>query len=81
MEMSLSNGLEQALAELAAAQAALEEAERATARARSEESACLKRANEAQKEVDDLVAAIREKAHRDTTWGRARQRGFPAAAD
>lgn len=75
--MSLGKGIEQALGELAAAQAALEDAQRATAQARSEETACLNRVNAAQKEVDDLVAAVKSKAHRDTDWGRARQPRFP----
>jgi len=78
--MSLGQGLEQALAELAAAQATLEDAQRATAEARNAECACLNRVNAAQKEVDELVAAIKAKASRDSDWGRARQPSFRLAA-
>ena len=74
--MSLGKGIEQAIAELAAAQAALEDAQRATAQARGEETTCLNRVNAAQKEVDELVAAVKAKAHRDTDWGRERTHGF-----
>ena len=74
--MSLGKGIEQALAELAAAQATLEHAQRAFAQARSEETACINRVNAAQKEVDELVASVKAKAHRDTQWGRDRNPGF-----
>lgn len=78
--MSLGQGLEQAIAELAAAQATLEDAARATAIARSTECTCLNRVNDAQKEVDEMVAAIKAKAHIDSDWGHARYGGRASAA-
>ena len=74
--MSQGKEIEQALAELAAAHAALEDAARALQQARSEETACMNRVNKAQKEVDDLIASVKAKAPRDTNWGRERNPGF-----
>lgn len=72
-------GLKQALAELEVAQTALEDARRNLTQARSEEKACLNRANAAQKEVDKIVADIKAKAPRDTDWNRIKTPKFHEA--
>jgi hypothetical protein len=73
--MSTGKRIEQALSELAAAHVALNDAGRTLAQARSDEVNCLNRVNSAQKEVDELMAAVKSEAHRDTDWGRARATG------
>lgn len=78
--MSQGKEIEQALAELAAAHAALDDAARATSQARSAETTCMNRVNKAQKEVDDLISAVKAKAPRDTNWGRERNPGFRVPA-
>lgn len=68
--MNIETALADALAELRTAQSMLELAEQESARAATEETACLNRVNAAQKRIGQLLGEIKETAPSRSDWAR-----------
>ena len=75
---SLNKLLDEAICAFANATDQHRFAREAAASARSHETYCLNSVNEAQKNIDALIATLKKEAPRDSDWHRATIKGQPA---
>lgn len=69
--MSLEEQMSDAVRELEDAASAHAEAARRAAVARGDETTCLNRLNNAQRQIDDIIGKLKKQAPRDTDWRRS----------
>lgn len=68
---SMNAEMDEAIIELANAAEAHTRAATAISRARSDETTCLNRVNNAQKRLDELMGMLKKQAPRESDWHRA----------